>query len=542
MAHRQTRCLFSLVIALCAACAPGSVATPLPSRQRLVIFHTADLHSHLFPERVTLTARDVEHGLGSVAGDTPLVGGVARLATLLDEGRARADIALTLDAGDVLEGTSVYTLFGGVPEMRVIDALRVDAQALGNHDFEPGPERLAELFRYTPHTAHVAANLGAEGEGLAAPWVVVERGGWRILVVGLGRSPNGAPDVGECAAQVQSVIDANREVDVTVALSHLGSDLDRALVPRTAGIDVLLGGHTHDIFEPPAAVRDCGTELAARRSCRARPVPIVHSGAYGRYAGRVTVDISTDPGDITPGRRAVVTGTNFELIPITEAFDERTDVVELLEPYRRAMERAGLDRSIAFAPQAVSRSAPGGRDSPLGNLVARVMRLATGADLAVINSTGIRDDLPAGKLAVEDVFRILPFEDELVSLSVEGRDLLTAFGEIRRASCDRGRVSQAQIDGGTLRLGCGDETLQLEINGHPVDAGSAYRVATVSFLAEAGRWFEPMASTEITSSGVLREAVLASLQALAPCADGGVSLPCVDSAAGAVADGRIEWH
>jgi 2',3'-cyclic-nucleotide 2'-phosphodiesterase (5'-nucleotidase family) len=170
------------------------------------------------------------------------------------------------------------------------------------------------------------------------------------------------------------------------------------------------------------------------------------------------------------------------------------------------------------------------------------MRLATGADLAVINSTGIRDDLPEGKLVVEDVFRILPFDDELVTLTVEGRDLLTAFAEIRRASCDRGSVSQGQLDGGTLRVGCGDEAPELAIDGHAVDPGRAYRVATVSFLTEAGRWFEPRAGTQVASSGVLRDAVLASLQALAPCADGGVSLPCVDSAAGAVADGRIEWH
>src|SRR5215471_13881396 len=165
------RSLLALLVCLCVACAPGSVAPPPPHRQRLVIFHTADLHSHLFPERVTLTARDVAHGLGSVAGDTPLVGGVARLATILDAGRSHADVALTLDAGDVLEGTSIYTLSAGVPEMRILDALRVDAQALGNHDFAPGAEQLAELFRYAPHTARVAANLGKEGEGLASPWV-----------------------------------------------------------------------------------------------------------------------------------------------------------------------------------------------------------------------------------------------------------------------------------------------------------------------------------------------------------------------------------
>jgi 5'-nucleotidase len=531
---------FIVLGAFCAGCTPRSLETPSPYPRELVLHHIADLHSHLFPERVTLTASDVARGLGSAVGDTALVGGVARLATVLGEGRANADAALTLDAGDVFEGTAVYTLFGGVPEMRAVDALGVDVQALGNHDFAPGVERLAELRGYAPGAALVAANLGGQGEGLAAPWALVERGGLRVLVVGLGRSPDGAPDVGGCAAQVQRVLDANRDVDVTVLLSHLGSDLDRALVPLTSGIDVVLGGHTHDVTFPPRAVPDCGAELAAHRACRPRPVPIVHSGAYGRYAGRVTLAVSPD-GGAAPGGRGVVTRSTFELIPITDAIDERMDVVEMLEPYRRAMERAGLDRPIAFAPEAVSRSAPGGRDSPLGNLVTRAMRLGAGAELAVINSTGIRDDLPAGELLVEDVFRVLPFDDELVTMGIPGRALLAAFGQVRQASCERGRVSQAQIDGGTLRFGCGGKPLELEVAGHPVDPTKMYRVATVSFLTEPGQWLAPDAGATTKSRGLLRDAILQAIQALGPCADGGVLLPCIDAAAGAVADRRIEW-
>jgi 5'-nucleotidase/UDP-sugar diphosphatase len=536
---RHLAILLLLLVAFCAACAPGAIEAPRPSRRKLVISHIADLHSHLFPERVTLTARDVSRGLGAVAGDTALVGGVARLATVLDAARAEADVALTLDAGDVLEGTAVYTLFGGVPEMRAVDALGVDAQALGNHDFAPGIERLAALRGYAPHTALVAANLGREGEGpgepLSAPFAIVERGGLRVLVVGLGRSPDGAPDVAACASEVQQVIDANRDVDVTVLLSHLGSDLDRALVPKTTGIDVLLGGHTHDVTFPPPLVRDCGAALSARRRCQPRPVPVVHCGAYGRFAGRGTLVVSTGAADFG------VSSTEFELIPITDAVDERPDVVELLEPYRRAMERAGLGRPIAFAPNGVSRSAAGGRDSPLGNLVANAMRWAAGAELAVINSTGIRDDLPAGELAVEDVFRVLPFEDELVTIDATGKALLAAFGEIRQASCERGRVSQAQIAGATVRFGCDGQAPELTIAGRGVDPGRTYRVATASFLTEKGRWLAPAGNARVARSGPVRDAVLVAFQAFGPCPESG-ALPCIDDAAGAVSDRRIEWY
>jgi 5'-nucleotidase len=300
-----------LLFVLLSACTPA--ATEAPSGRRLLaLLHLADLHSHLFPERVTLTARDVARGLGSgrggalrdgavggsdlgdadardaAVGDSAVVGGAARIATLLDQERARADVAVTLDAGDVFEGTAVFTLFGGVPEMRVAAALGVDAQALGNHDVAPGAS-LAALRGEAPHDPLLAANLELEGVDVATS-IVVERGGLRVLVIGLGRSPDAVPDVATCAARVQQLLDARgAAADVTVVLSHLGSDLDTALIPRTTGIDVLLGGHTHDVLWPARTVKDCGPALAAERSCRPRAVPLVHSGAYGRYVGRVTL-------------------------------------------------------------------------------------------------------------------------------------------------------------------------------------------------------------------------------------------------------------
>src|SRR6185436_4914683 len=149
---------------------------------------------------------------------------------------------------------------------------------------------------------------------------------------------------------------------------------------RTTGIDVVLGGHTHDVIAPPRAVSDCGPELAARRACRSRLVPIVHSGAYGQFVGRVT--LSVEPGV----SRSRVTGV--DLLPVTYVVPERQDVVDLLEPYRAALMEAGVDRPIAYAPDGASRAALAGGDSALGNLVARALRTRAGADLAIMNTTG----------------------------------------------------------------------------------------------------------------------------------------------------------
>src|ERR1700742_2013699 len=97
----------ALLCLLLASCAPRLEGAPPAGRRVLALLHLADLHSHLFPDRVTLTARDVDRGLGSgrggshgdaAVGDSVMVGGAARLATLLDEERSRADVAVTLDA------------------------------------------------------------------------------------------------------------------------------------------------------------------------------------------------------------------------------------------------------------------------------------------------------------------------------------------------------------------------------------------------------------------------------------------------------------
>src|SRR5260221_5345863 len=118
------------------SCGSRAVDSSRSGRRELSLLHIADLHSHLFPEEIALGARDRSLQLGD--GDTAMAGGAARLATVLDEERLGADVSVTLDAGDLLEGTAGDSLFGGVPEMRVIAPLGVGPEALGNHDLAPG--------------------------------------------------------------------------------------------------------------------------------------------------------------------------------------------------------------------------------------------------------------------------------------------------------------------------------------------------------------------------------------------------------------------
>ncbi len=513
----------------------------------ITLLHIADVHSHLFSEPMVIGEFDAALGLG-VEGQSSVVGGVARLGTAIEEARDDADRSVTLDSGDIFEGTDVFNEFGGVPELRSLGILGVDATTLGNHDLALGASQLASLRSTWVGFPLVAANLPSElDEGLVVKSVLIDRQGVRVAVIGVGYDPDHAPDVNDAAASVQAQIDAVRSgTDVVVILSHIGSDLDRQLVPLTTGADVVLGGHTHDVLAPPVSVLDCGAALSRSRGCRRHPVLVVHSGAYGRYLGRVDLELSDEPADLATVdsvRPTVVVGVRSTLIPVNDAVPVRTDVSQLLAPYAAALASAGLTRPIAFAPKLVSRDESGGGDSALGNFVTGLMRTATGADVALTNSTGIRADIQPGNVDQGAIFEVLPFDDRLIVGTVPGSTLLRALTLASKASCSRDEQSQLVVDGARVILHCdGPETADdITVGGQALDVSATYRVAASSFLTGGGGWVGMPPSA--TDTGTVRDAVLATLRLLPHCPSGvGADFPCIDVSSGAAVDGRIGWH
>jgi 5'-nucleotidase len=518
--------LLLLSASLLAACAPSSDARPPPARSgSLTILYTADLHSHLFDEPLRVGAADASRGLGP-EGHTVRTGGAARLASVLESLSEQATDPLYVDAGDLLEGTSVFTAFGGVPELRALSALGLAAAAAGNHDLSMGTGPLSDLLRENAAFPLLAVNLpDAEAAAAVVPSLVVEKNGVRVALIGVGRTPSGPGAASAVADAVNHAVSELSSADVRVVLSHLGREADLELVPRVHGVDAVIGGHSHDFLEPPALVLDCDEETARRYGCTSRRIPVVHTGAYGRYVGRIDVELSA--------REAV--DFRFSTWPVSEPVPERADIVRLLEPFRRQLDAAGFADAIAFAPEVVSRSAPSSGDSALGNFVARAVR-GLDSDLAVLPTSGIRADLPEGEVSRDDWARVLPFDDTVLQVTLSGSALQRALVALSRSACERGGGSPVQIDGATFELRCADVTLQLDVGGRTVSPGGTYRVASASFLRDM--WGSVGARIEDAGLTVL-DAILAYLGALPACDDS--PLPCIDSAAGAAVDGRIRW-
>ena len=552
--------LFSsfLVASLLLACeAPRVGGRHEAGPTTLVLIHTADLHSHLFPERALLGRVDAARGLGA-AGEVSEVGGFARIARIVTDVRAGAAHSLYLDSGDLIEGTAAFTAFGGEPELRAYGALRVAAVALGNHDLDPGVRELVEKHAQFGHFPVLAANFARNGSELASALgtsVVLDAQGLRVGVIGVANpsSPSGLARADnlygvqllDTASAVQSEIDRLRsKVDVLVAISHLGLEGDEALIRDTSGLDVVLGGHQHLAFDAALERFDCGPALQAERACEARRVFLVHSGALGRYVGELDLSLVPREGESLAECGFDVEAAAHTLIPVSREVPEDPALAALLEPYRAGLRAAGFDTPLAFARSRVERYAQNGGDSALGDLVTDTIRARTGADFSLLNSSGLRADLLPGELTRASFVAALPFSDTLAVLSLTGAQVRALLTQQARVASGRNCQTPFQISGLSLDLHCAGSASSADAriagSGAELDARRVYTLVTSAYLADGGSGFGSL--TEASSRRDLEtdplDVVLESVRALPPCS--GSPLPCLDPAR--LRDGRLVSH
>src|ERR1051325_11533411 len=131
----------------------------------LTILHTNDLHAHISPAE--------NHS-----------GGFAYLAAVLKKERANCTDCIFLNAGDLVQGTPVSTIFHGLPIYEIANLLGFDAATLGNHEFDYAWPQ-AKKFLATAKYPIVTANLdNGRGESFTKPYVILHVNGLRVAVIG----------------------------------------------------------------------------------------------------------------------------------------------------------------------------------------------------------------------------------------------------------------------------------------------------------------------------------------------------------------------
>lgn len=256
--------------------------------KRLVILHTNDTHSCIFP-------------LNPHLADTMLAGrgGFIRRAEMVRRERSKHPDMLLFDSGDFSQGSPYYTLYKGDVEVGLMNLMRYDAATIGNHEFDFGVENMARLFKKADFPI-VCANYDFTGtalEGVVKPYVVLKRGGLRIGVFGLSPQLDGLVMAKTCAGvkyndpvkaanDVAKLLKEREKCDIVVCLSHLGWDIigidDTELMRQTRNICIVLGGHSHSYFNALEYVENLD----------GREIPNDQNGKHGIYVGKITVDFS----------------------------------------------------------------------------------------------------------------------------------------------------------------------------------------------------------------------------------------------------------
>jgi 5'-nucleotidase len=523
---------------------PDSSAQNGARETRLTLLHTSDLHSRVWPFWARISAFEAKLGLGR-AGALEQVGGFARVAYVLDRER-QSGAALWLDSGDALEGAEVFGRFKGQVELELLSKLGLSAMALGNHELSLPAVELSALLQHAPFPV-LAANLegraGSPLSGRLGSSAFVHAEGLVLALVGVA-NPHSPPDLlgsenawglavaADLAAAVQATIDAVApRADLVVLLSHLGLDADRELVSATTGVHLVLGGHQHLVTEVPDWQQDCLLPvLRGQRRCVSKPVPIVHSGAYGKLLSRVELSLAATGS----GGAWQVTQVALAQLPLAASVPAAPDVLQ-----RLAELEPPAQEPLGFAPEPLRRRAALGGDSALGNLVADALASVTGADVVLLNSSLLRADLEAGLVLQTDLELVLPFAEPWVVARISGARLGQGLLQSALRSAARACEAGLQVAGIELRIDCAacradrSGCVQALRRGPfgAVQLGDAEIVQLVlpGYLTRHGADFEGLNGEETALEPSLVEALARQLRAMTQGLDAG---PCVQALAG----------
>jgi 5'-nucleotidase len=385
----MNRTLTSALLAAGALLALPAEAAP----RSVTILHVNDTHSRLD------SWGPKDHHLDGT------LGGLSKAATVISAAHAAEPAALLVHGGDLFHGDLYFQAFFGVPELEILGQLGLTAMAVGNHEFEWGPDVLAgSLTAAFPsgESPVISANLDLSAypplQQLVRPSVLRDAGGVRVGFFGLTTPydpiEQPAPVVvgddlaGTAALQAAELRAAGAEVVVMV--SHLGVDLDEQIVSAVGGVDLVIAAHDHRVLTQAIPVASpSGTTW------------IVEAGSFYRWVGRVRLTV--DGGKVTLA--------DYRLLPVDADVPRLPELLPAITGLKQEIvARYGdvFHTPIAFALGPFSsQQDPSSaiRDTDVGDLLTDIYRERGHTDVA-IEAMGLMDDgIPAGWVVGADVFR-----------------------------------------------------------------------------------------------------------------------------------------
>jgi 2',3'-cyclic-nucleotide 2'-phosphodiesterase/3'-nucleotidase len=516
-----------------------SVTAEAPAKVSLTLLGTTDIHGNIEP---------VDY-----YANQPANRGLAKIATLIRRARAEQSNVLLLDSGDTIQGTPLAYYFARKdtskpnPTIAMMNVLRYDAMAVGNHEFNFGLPVLWKAKREAKFP-FLAANIRQtypSGVKRFLPYVIKNMAGVRVGMVGFVTPgvPRWEIPAHYRGYEFEQIVDAARRVipevrkkaDLVVVIAHSGLGPDpesgqaasadeiagenamMALAEQVPGIDVILFGHTH--LELPEKL--------------VHGVLLVQAKNWGQSLARVDVMMERD----AEGRWRVAS-KHSTTIPVTEAVPADPEILKLAEPYHQATQRY-LDTPIATCTETLDGLTARYEDHPLVDLIHKVQMETGRADvsLATMLYPGVR--IAAGKVTVRQIAALYIYENTLYTVEMNGGQLKEALehaasffpswpfptGETPRLpgyNADSAEGVSYKMD---LARPIGQRILDLTYKGKPLDPNARLRVAINNYRYTGGGRYAVMKGLPILyrSSQEIRELIIeyaARTRAIPTTADG----------------------
>lgn len=519
-----------------------------------------DFHGNLFPPignsgRVLVNPSDpasAEDGGFTPDGGTQKsipAGGAAYLATHLKQLKAQNPNTLIVSAGD-LTGASplVSALFHDEPSVLVMNAIGLDLNAVGNHEFDHGITELLRLQKGGCHPTDgcpmgVASFPGAKYEYLAAnvdvapnmtlfpPYAIKEIAGERIGFIGMTleatptvTSPKNVMGIqfDEEAKTVAKLIPElkSQGVGPIVVLVHQGSfpqsgstidecnveggairDMAYAMDPA---VDVIVSAHTHQAYDCP----DIDGKL------------VTSAASFGRVITRIDLEIDKATHKVVQKLA--------KNLAVTQDVAPDPAVTSILSQYETLA--APLANKVVGHVTADIPAVPGPTgEEPLGDVIADAQLAATAAapanaQLALMNPGGIRADITyaptgmeqPGEVTYAECFTVQPFSNALVTVSLTGAELHDVLEQQFHMD---GTATILQVSNGfsftydtTKPVGMRVDPATITLNGAPIDMGATYRVTMNAFLSNGGDNFAGLTKgTDLVGGSLDLDALVAYL-------------------------------
>jgi 5'-nucleotidase / UDP-sugar diphosphatase len=476
------------------------------SRFSLTILHINDLHSRIEPVNDFTSTCKAEDASGGTC-----YGGVARLATKVRERRDALRSAgrhvITLDAGDQFQGSLFYTAYKGQAEVEFMNRIGFDAMALGNHEFDDGPDVLADFIAAAAFPVISGNTVVAPQERLAeglGEWAIVELASEAVGVLSvvtprtaISSSPGPNVTFRDEIAYLSDAVGRIRRlgIDKVVLLSHVGFDRDQEIAASVEGIAAIIGGHSHTLLSN--SVQGAPAYATLVENPRGKAVPIVQAYAYAKYLGEISLAFDAD------GYIAAAEGDTILLDASVEPDPQIASRIAMLGGPIEKLKTT----PVAVAEQTIdgSRQACRSGECEMGNLVADAILARVGDQgyaIAIHNGGGLRASIGAGTITFGDVLTALPFQNTIATMKLSGADIVAAL-EAGVSGVEEGRGGFPQVAG--LRFSYDRQmaphtgrirSVDVLDNERwvPIDPDRIYSVATHSFLRRGSDGYEVFAT------------------------------------------------